>query len=111
MPDAQPGEPGADALLRSRVITSLGFFGDPRVLAEARVRFAKFLTDPGTLPANLRPAVLKIVGRYSDQKSYAEIHNLARTTKGTEERTLYYGALAAAYWESRNWPGRRCRSR
>lgn len=89
-------EPGTDALLRGRVITALGWFGDKQVIAEARARFEKFLSNPKSLPADLRAPVLKIVGRYSDRKTYEKIHELARNANGTEERQLYYLAMAGA---------------
>ena len=90
----RPGEPVGDALLRSQILATLGHFGDPTIIAEARVRFDQFLAHPDTLPADLRPSVLNIVGRYSDRKTYGELHELALTAKGTEERQMDYQALA-----------------
>ncbi len=92
----RPGEPVGDALLRSRVVGSLGLFGDPAVIAEARARFDLFLARPETLPADLRPSVFEIVGRYGDRKTYGELHELAINAKGTEEREMDYRALAGA---------------
>ncbi|EEF59929.1 M1 family metallopeptidase [Pedosphaera parvula] len=94
--EAKAGETITDTLLRSRVISLLGQFGDKGVMSEARLRYGKFLTNPESLSADLRPPVLRIVGRYSDKKTYDEIHELARKAKGTEERQLYYRALAGA---------------
>jgi aminopeptidase N len=94
--EPKSGEPSTDVLLRSAVITRLGEFGDRAVIAEARARYENFLVNPGTLTANLRPPVLKIVGRYSDRATYDKIHELARKAKGTEERRLYYRAMAGA---------------
>src|SRR5208337_1234440 len=61
-----------------------------------RERFDQFLARPESLPADLRPSVLNIVGRYSDRKTYDELHELARKAAGTEEREMYYRALAGA---------------
>jgi aminopeptidase N len=94
--EPRAGEPDTDALLRSLVITRLGDFGDAAVIAEARTRSEKFLAAPATLPADLRPVVFTIVGRYSDKATYEQIHALARQAKGSEERQLYYHALAGA---------------
>jgi aminopeptidase N len=91
-----PGEPVGDALRRSQILGTLGRFGDSAVIAEARARFDQFLARPETLPADLRPSVLNIVGRYSDRKTYGELHELARNAKGTEEREMDYRALAGA---------------
>ncbi len=94
--EPKAGESSNDALLRARIIGALGHYGDKAVIAEAQARFQKFLTNPDTLPADLRPPVFKIVGRYSDRKTYEELHKLARNAQGTEERQLYYGAMARA---------------
>jgi aminopeptidase N len=90
------GEPPTDRVLRSHVITSLGNFGDAAVIREAQARFAAFLKDPRTLPADLRGPVLMIAGRYGDRETYEKLHDLARGAKGTEERQLYYRAMAGA---------------
>jgi aminopeptidase N len=89
-------EPTTDRLLRSQVLMSLGNLGDAAVIKEAQVRFAAFLKNPKTLPADLRGPVLMIAGRYGDRATYDALHDLARRAKGTEERQLYYRAMAAA---------------
>ncbi|MDB6017722.1 MAG: Aminopeptidase [Pedosphaera sp.] len=94
--DRKPNESSPDSLLRSRVITDLGNFGDQAVIAQARARYENFLLRPESLAADLRWPVLTMVGRYSDRKTYDQLHELARNAKGTEERQLYYHALAAA---------------
>ena len=90
------GETSTDSLLRGKIIERLGCFGDEKTIAEAKGRFAKFLVHASTLSADLRPAVLKLAGRYSDKGTYDQIHGLARKADGTEERQLYYRALAGA---------------
>ncbi len=103
------GESSTDALLRTKIIAGLGHFGDQAVIAGARKRFEAFLAHPESLAPDLRPSVLKIVGRYSDKATYNQIHELARHAQGTEERQLCYGALAA-HW-IRTWRARHCPSR
>lgn len=93
---AQPAEPQTDALLRNDVLTTLGDFGDEPVIVEAQRRFASFLKAPESLSGNLRPAVLHIVGRYADQQTYDQLHNLGLKATGTEEKNQFYGAMAAA---------------
>jgi len=63
-------------LLRTQLIIELSEFGDEDVIAGARERFKKFVTDPNTLPPDLRPAVLDAVGRYADQKTWDKLHEL-----------------------------------
>ncbi len=94
--ETKPGEPENDALLRSTVIELLGDFKDPEVVSEARKRFAAYRSSPQSLPPNLRPAVLGIVGRYADQATYDQLHALGRKTQSTEEKNLFYGAMASA---------------
>ncbi len=94
--EPQSAEPVNDALLRGKIIAALGHFGDPQIIAEAKARFARFIAAPESLTPALRPAVLRIAGRYSDKTIYDQIHDLARNAAGTEERQLYYTAMTAA---------------
>ncbi len=94
--EPRAGEAPTDRLLRTHVLMSLGFFGDAAVIKEAQVRFAAFLKDQRTLPADLRGPVLMIAGRHGDRATYDQLHDLARGAKGTEERQLYYRAMAGA---------------
>ena len=84
-------EPITNKLLRNRVITALGQFGDESVIAKARELFAG-----SSLSGDLKTSVLRIVGRYSDQKTYDQLHDLARKAKGTEDRQMCYSSMAAA---------------
>ncbi|HEX3798673.1 MAG TPA: M1 family metallopeptidase [Verrucomicrobiae bacterium] len=90
------GEPFNQSLLRGKVIGALGHFGDAPVIVEAKNRFAQFVATPDSLPPSLRPAVLRIGGRYADKPIYDHLHELARNATGTEERELYYGAMGNA---------------
>ncbi|HWX18604.1 MAG TPA: M1 family metallopeptidase [Candidatus Binatia bacterium] len=94
--EPRAGELATDTLLRNSVISLLGEFGDKEIIAVARTRFQKFLTQPESLPPNLRPCIVNIVGHYSDRPTYDQLHRMARAAKGTEERRRYYGAMAAA---------------
>lgn len=94
--DAKPGEAQTVALLRSKLLTSLGNFRDEAVIDEARQRFRTFLQTPGSLTPDLRPPVFHIVGRYSDQATYDQLQALGRKTQSTEEKRLFYRAMAAA---------------
>ena len=94
--EAKADERATDTLLRNSVISLLGEFGDKEVITVARTRFQKFLTQPESLPPNLRPCIINLVGRYSDRPTYDKLHELARAAKGTEERRRYYQAMAAA---------------
>jgi aminopeptidase N len=84
-------------LLRGSLIRTLGRFGDPAVVAEAKIRFASFLADPATLPPSLQDAVLTVVGYTADKKTYDALHRLGREATSTETRLRYYYALAGAH--------------
>ncbi len=92
----KPGDSPGDSLLRADLIQTLGNLEDPAVIAQARALYAKFLTRPSSLPADLRTPVLTIVGRYADRKTYDELHQLALKASSTADRQLYYRAMAGA---------------
>jgi len=95
--DAKPGEAPDVVLLRSSLIRTLGRFEDPAVVAEAKKRFAAFLTDPASLPPSLQDAVLTVVGYTADKKTYDTLRRLGRDASGTETRLRYYHALGGAH--------------
>jgi len=94
--DAKTGEGNETALLRASLISALGTFGDEAVIAESRRRFAAFVKDPATLPANLRTPVIEIVARYADKATFEELRRMGQAASGTEDKLRYYGALAGA---------------
>jgi aminopeptidase N len=94
--DAKSGEEAARGLLRVNLITTLGDLADQGVIDIARERFQQFLADPQTLAPDLRPAVLGVVGRYADQKTWETLHELGVKTKSIEEKGRFYFALSAA---------------
>jgi aminopeptidase N len=94
--DARPNESYTDVLLRAALINRLGDFGDHEIIAEANRRFRRFLEDAGSLPGDLRPAVMNIVGRNADRATYEQLHELARKSGGLEEKQLFYGAMQRA---------------
>jgi aminopeptidase N len=84
------------ALLRSRLITALGEFGDGDIVAEGKRRFAGFLQNPASLPTALRDPVTHLVGMSADRASYDTLLALARRSTLTNERLRYYYAAAGA---------------
>jgi aminopeptidase N len=97
--DALGWEPKADepptaANLRASLITALGDLDDSAIIAGCRERFEKYLTDPASLSPDLRPPVFAIVGRYADEKTWNQLHELGLKTTSIEEKQNYYNALA-----------------
>ncbi len=89
------GEPADWALLRPRLVRMLGDLGDEAILAEAKRRFAAFLADANSLPADLRDPVTHLVGRTADRATYDTLIGLGRKTTRTDERLRYYSAAAS----------------
>jgi aminopeptidase N len=94
--DPKPGEKAAKGLLRVKLISTLGDLGEQGVINAARERFQQFLADPKTLPPDLRPAVLGVVGRYADPETWEKLHELGLKTKSIEEKGNFYEAMADA---------------
>jgi aminopeptidase N len=82
--------------LRASLITALGNLDDPKIVANCRERFRAFLANPESLPPDLRPAVFRVVGRYADEATWNELHQLGLKTTSIEEKQNYYDALAGA---------------
>jgi len=94
--EAGAAEEAGTRLLRNRLITTLGLFGDETVIAESRSRFEQFLKTRDSLPGDLSPAVLEVVGRHSDRATYDRLHELGRQVQGFEERMMFYHAMQVA---------------
>jgi len=94
--ETKPDEKAATANLRASLITALGNLNDPKVVMNCRERFKAFLTNPKSLAPDLRPAVFSVVGRYADELTWNELHELGLRTTSVEEKQNYYDALASA---------------
>ena len=94
--EPKAGEPPSAGNLRASLVTALGDFDDQEIIAGCRERFAKYLTGPHSLAPDLRPAVFAIVGRYADDKTWNQLHELGLKTTSVEETQNYYNARAGA---------------
>jgi len=94
--EAKSGEHQTTTTLRTSLITALGNLNDPKIVASCRERFKAFLTNPESLAPDLRPAVFSLVGRYADEQTWNELHELGLETTSIEEKQNYYDALASA---------------
>ena len=90
------GEDPETSALRSRVISAMGEFDDPHVIAEARRRFQALLGGSQPLPPQLRAAILETVGRQADAATYDTLHHLAQSATSPEEKQDYYWAMASS---------------
>jgi aminopeptidase N len=87
------GEPEQRSFLRASLIRGLGLLNDSDIIADCRARFDRFASDPGAIPPDLRPDVLRVVGRYADSQTWEKLHRLGLKTASTEEKQFYYEAL------------------
>jgi aminopeptidase N len=94
--EPKAGEPPSTGRLRASLISTLGDLNDPEIIAGCRARFEAYLTDATSLAPDLRPAILAVVGRYADEKTWNKLHELGLKTSSIEEKQNYYNALAEA---------------
>jgi aminopeptidase N len=94
--EAKPGESTLDTTLRARLVAALGRYGDRAVIAECLRRFQVYVTDPASLPGNLRGPVLEVVGRHATRETFDQLHALARNARTTEEKRRAYSGMQAA---------------
>ena len=94
--EPKAGEPLSAGILRASLISILGDLNDSEIIAGCRERFEKYVTDPASLAPDLRGAVLKVVGRYADEKTWERLHDFGLKTTSIEEKQNYYNALAGA---------------
>ena len=87
------GEPAVDALLRPTLIATLGKYREPNVLAEASRLFAAWKTNPDAIPGSLKSTWLSVIARNADAATWDAIHEHAKATTGTVERTSLYQLL------------------
>ena len=92
--DPKPGEPTKATNLRASLIIALGHLNDPGIIAGCRERFQKYVTEPASLPPDLRRAIFSVVGRYADETTWNNLHTLGFKTTSIEEKQNYYDALA-----------------
>jgi aminopeptidase N len=94
--EPKAGEPLSAGILRASLISILGDLNDSEIIAGCRERFEKYVTDPASLAPDLRGAVLKVVGRYADEKTWERLHDFGSKATSIEEKQNYYNALAEA---------------
>src|SRR5437764_3350169 len=94
--EAKPDEQPARTNLRASLIVALGHLNDPKIVASCRERFKGYLANPNSLAPDLRPAAFSVVGRYADESTWNELHQLGLKKMSIEEKQNYYDALAGA---------------
>ncbi|HZE57824.1 MAG TPA: M1 family metallopeptidase [Chthoniobacterales bacterium] len=94
--EPKSGEPVKIALLRASLIRALGDLDDKEIVEGCRDRFKKYVADPKSLAPDLRTSVLSVVGRYANETTWNQLHELGMKTTSIEEKNNFYPALASA---------------
>jgi aminopeptidase N len=94
------GEPVAETTLRPTLIAALGKYRDPQVQAEAARLFAAWKQNPDAIPGSLKTTWLRVIARNADAATWDAIHERAKATTGTVERTALYQLLGRAQDEA-----------
>jgi aminopeptidase N len=95
--DPAPAESPNDGNLRGSLIAVLGDLNESDIVTGCQKRFEEYLKNPASLPPNLRPAVLGVVGHYADEATWNKLHELGLKTTSIEEKQNYYDALAGVF--------------
>jgi aminopeptidase N len=88
--DPRPGEPADTGLVRRSLIEALGRAGHEAVVREAQSRFAARAQKP--IDPAIRPAVLNVVGRYADPRTF---ETLLEWMRGATDMTDKWEAQSA----------------
>ena len=91
--DTRPGETPDVQRLRRTLLADLGAWGDARTLAEARRRFAAFVTDRSAIEPDDQSFILGLVMREADAASFEKLHLIARAEKDETAQRRDYRAL------------------
>jgi len=88
------GESPRVGLLRLSLISALGRFDDPTVVAEAKRRFLAADKDPQAMPGDIRSALQSVALSHADQPLFDEALRRARSAKSQMERNELFAAMA-----------------
>lgn len=93
--EGKPKESHLDTLLRSLVLNRLVSFNCPKVVAEAKRRFADHVSGKEVLQADLRSACYKAVFQDGDEATFEKMLELYRSTDLHEEKDRISRSLGA----------------
>ena len=91
--DPKAGETPGVQRLRRTVLRNLGAWGDADVIAQARVRFTKFVADRTAIPVDSQSFILNIVGLNATPAEFEQLHAIAKSAKNETQMRTYYPAL------------------
>jgi aminopeptidase N len=92
----RPGEAPIDTLLRPVLISRLGKFGDPAVVAEAQRLFVAWQAQPDAITGSLKGTWLSVVAGNADATTWEALRRKAQQATGAVERSTLYDLLGAS---------------
>jgi aminopeptidase N len=92
---AKPDESSLTALLRERIIPTLGRFDDPAMTAQAATYAEQSFSDPSAVPGSIRIPALGIFAYTADAARWEMLREKARSEKSPVAKLIYYGNLGA----------------
>jgi aminopeptidase N len=93
---ADAGDSSDTTLLRASLLMTLSQLGDPRVISDARSRFAGLREVPKSFSAELRRSVLRVVAENADDATWNQLHEMAIHATSDLEKQELYALLGAA---------------
>ena len=84
--DPAPEDGHLDSIRRAILLSQAGAYGDPQVIAEAKARFARYLTDPQSLHPDLRGVVFGLAAQEGDSGTYETLWSLQQQAEMSEEK-------------------------
>jgi aminopeptidase N len=91
-----PTDSTLDANLRSALISTLGYMGNPKVVAEARRLFDELDANPAALDGPLRTTWLGVIAQNADQASWDKMRRLGQNAESQLVKSSMYRLLGAS---------------
>lgn len=91
-----PSDAMLDSNLRSSLISTLGYMGDPVVVAEAKRLFDALDTNPAALDGPLRTTWLGVIAQNANQQDWDKLRKLGKNAESQLVKSTMYRLLGAA---------------
>jgi aminopeptidase N len=92
----KPSDSMLDSNLRSALISTLGYMGEPTVVAEANRLFAQLDSNPAALDGPLRTTWLGVIAQNADQAAWDKMRKLGQSAESNLVKSTMYRLLGGA---------------
>ena len=93
--EAKAGETPQEAELRASLVSTLGSFGEADTRSKVAGLWSSHLAKPGSVNANLLPAVVETTATQGDQACYEQFLQLKEKASTPQEESRYLHALSS----------------